>query len=110
MLALNPKTDEEQSEITNHLQKVSENNEKHPLPHHFEDYIIQTTKTHHLQMTKKYVDDIGWVYSEENTKDSIYKKKKHCRQTQRKKSTHQSNQTENYRIKKDSDDSCKKCK
>ena len=51
LLIVNPKTELEQSEITDDLQKV---NEKTKNIHHrtiLKITIIQTTRTHHLQLT-----------------------------------------------------------
>ena len=85
---MNPKTDQQNSEIAKDLQKVSENNEKPPLPHHLEDHNYSNYEDTSFTIDQQCADDIGWASTAEHIIENI--KKKHQRKTQRKKSTHKS--------------------
>ena len=85
---LDPKTVQEQLEITSDLQKVSEKNEKPPLPHHLEDHTYSNYEDTSFTVDQQYADDIGWASTAEHIIENI--EKKHNRKTQRKKSTNKS--------------------
>ena len=74
LLDLDPKTVQEQLEITNDLQKVSEKNEKPPLPHHLEDHTYSNYEDTSFTVDQQYADDIGWASTAEHIIENIEKK------------------------------------
>ena len=108
MLDLDPKTVQEQLEITSDLQKVSEKNVKPPLPHHLEDHTYSNYEDTSFTVDQQYADDIGWASTAEHIIENI-----EITTTEKLKERNlliNQSKTEKYNIKKDGDDSWKKCK
>ena len=77
---MNPKTDQQNSEIAKDLQKVSENNEKPPLPHHLEDHNYSNYEDTSFTIDQQYADDIGWASTAEHIIENIKKHRKNLKE------------------------------
>ena len=73
MLALNTKTEQEQSEITNDLRKVSKKNKNPSLPYPFEDHNYSDCEDTSLTLDQQYTNDIGWTSTAEHIIENIEK-------------------------------------
>ena len=105
MLDLDPKTVQEQLEITSDLQTVSEKNENPPLPDHLEDHNYSNYVDTSFTVDQQYADNIGWASTADHIIENI-----EITTTEKLKERNlliNQSKTKKYNIKKDGDDSRK---
>ena len=101
LLDLDTKTVQEQLEITNDLQKLSEKNKQPPLPHHLEDHNYSNYVDTSFTVDQQYADDIGWASTAEHIIENIEKKNtKNSKKLKERNLLINQSKTEKYNIKK----------